>query len=58
MIDKKITYDYTSSLQPDTYNLNYDDDDFLTHVYLIDEIYDENDYNYTFRAPDQTPYRR
>ena len=47
MIDKKITYDYTSSLQPDTYNLNYDDDDFLTHVYLIDEIYDEYDYNYT-----------
>ena len=47
MIDKNITYDYTSSLQPDTYNLNYDDDDFLTHVYLIDEIYDENGYNYT-----------
>ena len=47
MIDKKVTYDYTSPLQPDTYNLNYDDDDFLTHVYLIDEIYDENDYNYT-----------
>lgn len=47
MIDKEITYDYTSSLQPDTYNLNYDDDDFLTHVYLIDEIYDENGYNYT-----------
>ena len=46
MIDKKITYDYTSSLQPDTYNLNYDDDDFLTHVYIIDEIYDENGYNY------------
>ena len=47
MIDKKITYDYTSSLQPDKYNLNYDDDDFLTHVYLIDEICDENDYNHT-----------
>ena len=47
MIDKKITYDYTSSLKPDTYNLNYDDDDFLTHVYLIDEIYDENGYNST-----------
>lgn len=47
MIDKQITYDYTSPLKPDKYNLNYDDDDFLTHVYIIDEIYDENGYNYT-----------
>lgn len=47
MIDKKITYDYTSLLKSDKYNLTYDDDDFLTHVYLIDEIYDKNGYNYT-----------
>ena len=46
MIDKKITYDYTSSLQPDTYNLSYDDGDFLTHVYIIDEISNKNGYNY------------